>query len=117
MWITFLFFLFDCLLSAAPYVCLILNANGQLLESRKTKKSRGINAVWNQGFLFDVKNETIDDYSVTIKVMNHDLLKNDDLIGQIIIGPHCKGSGREHWEEAMRNKHNRREVAMTHILE
>lgn len=76
-----------------------------------------MNAVWNQGFLFDVKNETIDDYSVTIKVMNHDLLKNDELIGQVIIGPHSKGSGREHWEEAMRNKHNRREVAMTHILE
>ena len=90
---------------------------GIQLESRKTKKSRGINAVWNQGFLFDVENEVIDGYCITIKVMSHDLLTNDEVIGQVSIGPHSQGSGQEHWEEAMRNKHSRREVAMTHILE
>ena len=98
-------------------MCVILNANEAVLESRQTKKARGINAVWNQGFLFDVENETIDEYSITIKVMNHDLLTSDELIGQVTIGPECEGSGKEHWEEAMKKKHTRREVAMTHMLE
>lgn len=100
-----------------PYVCVILNANEAVLESRKTKKARGINPVWNQGFLFDVVNENIDEYSITIKVMNHDLLTSDEVIGQLTIGPECEGSGKEHWDEAMRKKYNRREVAMAHILE
>lgn len=100
-----------------PYVCVILNANEAVLEGRKTKKARGINPVWNQGFLFDVVNENIDEYSITIKVMNHDLLTSDEVIGQLTIGPECEGSGKEHWDEAMRKKYNRREVAMAHILE
>ena len=102
---------------AAPYVSVSLNADGVVLECRKTKKANGINPVWNQGFLFDVVNERIDDYSLTIKVINHDLLSNNELIGQLTIGPQCKGTGREHWEEAMTKKFNRREVSMTHILD
>lgn len=104
-------------LTTAPYVSVSLNADGVVLECRKTKKANGINPVWNQGFLFDVVNERIDDYSLTIKVINHDLLSNNELIGQLTIGPQCKGTGREHWEEAMTKKFNRREVSMTHILD
>ena len=94
-----------------------LNANGAVLESRQTKKAKGINPVWNQGFLFDVENDTIDDYSITIKIINYDLLTSDEVIGQLTIGPESEGTGREHWEEAMRKKHTRREIAMTHPLE
>lgn len=104
-------------LNTAPYVCVTLNANGAELESRQTKKARGMNPVWNQGFLFDVQKESIDEYSITIKIINHDLLTSDEVLGQIIIGPQSQGTGKEHWEEAMRKKHTRREVAMTHALE
>lgn len=95
---------------------MILSTNGATLETRQTKKTRGLNPVWNQGFLFDVDGDTIDEYSVTIKVMNHDLLTTDEVIGEITIGPQSEGSGKEHWDEAMSKRHTRREVAMTHML-
>lgn len=104
-------------LTTAPYVSVSLNENGTELESRKTKKVSGVNPIWNQGFLFDVVNERIDNYSITIKVVNHDLLANNEIIGEVEIGPQCKGTGREHWDEAMRKKFSRREVAMSHMLD
>lgn len=103
-------------LNAAPYVCVMLEANGTVLETRQTKKTHGVNAVWNQGFLFDVDGETINEYSLTIRVLNHDLLTTDEIIGEMTIGPLCEGTGKEHWDEVMRKRHSGREVAMTHIL-
>ncbi|XP_020625924.1 synaptotagmin-C-like [Orbicella faveolata] len=103
-------------LNIAPYVCVNLNANEALLETRQTKKTRGVNPVWNQGFLFDVDGDTVDEYSITIRIMNHDLLTSDEVIGEITIGSQCEGSGKEHWDETMRKRYTRREVAMTHIL-
>lgn len=97
-------------------MCVILAANGAELETRQTKKTRGVNAVWNQGFLFDVDADTINEYSITIRVLNHDLLTTDEVIGEITIGPQCDGTGKEHWDEVMRKRYTRREVAMTHIL-
>ena len=93
-----------------------LNANEAILETRQTKTTRGVNPVWNQGFLFDVDGDTIDEYSITIRIMNHDLLTSDEVIGQITIGAQSEGSGKEHWDETMRKRYTRREVAMTHIL-
>lgn len=110
------YFMFGMFVLTAPYICVILNANEAILEIRQTKKTRGMNPVWNQGFLFDVDGDTIDEYSITIRVMKHDLLTSDEVIGEITIGPQCEGSGKEHWDETMRKRHTRREVAMTHIL-
>ena len=104
------------LLLLAPYVCVILEADGTVLETRQTKKTHGVNAVWNQGFLFDVEGDTIDKYTLNIRVLNHDLLTTDEIIGEMTIGPLCEGTGKEHWDEVMRKRHSGREVAMTHFL-
>ena len=101
---------------SVSYVCVVLKANGAALETRHTKKSRGSNPVWNERFLFDVDDETIGEYSITIKVMNHDLLTSDEVIGEVNIGPRCEGSGREHWDDMMSKRHSRREVAAVHCM-
>ncbi|EDO31975.1 predicted protein, partial [Nematostella vectensis] len=103
--------------STAPYCKVILSIDDKVIESRRTKCKRSLSPVWNQGFILDIDKSRVNDYVITLRVMNHDLLMSDDIIGEVVISSRANGFAREHWDEMMRNKHSRKEVAMTHALE
>ena len=95
-----------------------MTVDGEEVESRHTRKKRSHNPVWNQGFLFDVNPDRIENHTlIVLKVMNYDLLLRDEVIGHVIVGPREEGSGRQHWQEMMKKKHVHREVAIIHVLQ
>ena len=87
------------------------------VETHRTKKKRSHNPVWNKGFLFDVDPERFEASGrINIKVLNHDLLFTDDVIGEVSVGPGETENGQRHWQEMIKKKNIHREVAVTHAL-
>lgn len=100
----------------APYIRVMLSLDGKILETQQTKRKRTTNPVWNKGFLFDIDSKWIQDYVITIRVMNYDMLLSDESIGQVVLSADSGGRGQEHWHEMMKGENINRETAMCHYL-
>lgn len=94
----------------------MLSLDDQILAKEQTKRQRTTNPVWNKGFLFDIDPSRINDYVITIRVMNYDRLLSNESIGEVVISSQVTGTGREHWDKMMEAKNNNRETAMCHQL-
>ncbi|GAB6028565.1 hypothetical protein CHUAL_002706 [Chamberlinius hualienensis] len=78
---------------------------GTMLTSQETKKIHGRSPVWNQPFIFDIPQKKLDKYSLQfITYISVGMNQPHQTIGHVIIGPDVKGSGHEHWNEAIKPK-------------
>ncbi|XP_009586081.1 PREDICTED: synaptotagmin-13 [Fulmarus glacialis] len=85
------------------------------LKKKQTKRAKHkINPVWNEMIMFEVPHELLRASSVELEMLSQDGAGQSHVLGKCSLGLHITGTGRNHWEEMLRNP--RRQIAMWHQL-
>ena len=90
--------------------------NFKTVQTKKTTiKRRTTSPIWNEPLVFEIDSKIpISEYSMSFKVKSHNSLSEDLTVGEIDIGYHAEGGGREHWKDMIRRKNQDR--AMSHKI-
>ncbi|KAL0273324.1 UNVERIFIED_CONTAM: hypothetical protein PYX00_006017 [Menopon gallinae] len=98
-----------------PYVKIYLLCEGKRIKKKKTSiKKSTLSPVFNEAFVFDVPSENIEDVCLIVKVLDHDRIGPNELLGCTGIGNTFIGVGRDQWLEMLDNP--RKPVAQWHPL-
>ncbi|XP_045484666.1 synaptotagmin-10 isoform X1 [Pieris rapae] len=90
--------------SSDPYVKICLICQGKRIKKKKTTvKKNTLNPVYNEALVFDLPAENVYDVTLLIKVIDYDLIGQNELIGCTAIGSNMIGIGRDHWLEMLDN--------------
>lgn len=101
--------------SSDPYVKIWLMHGQKRLEKKKTTiKKRNLNPVFNESFVFDVPLERIRDTCMQVTVMDYDNFSQNDMIGQVMLGPRSGPAEMKHWNDMISKP--RQAVAQWHLL-
>ncbi|XP_054713832.1 synaptotagmin-15-like [Uloborus diversus] len=92
------------------FVRLVWMRESKLLKSKKTQTCRGAgdNPKYNESFHFRMASGQAHLHSVTLQVaMPQQHKQKERILGRVVLGPYMfsRGSGLEHWEEAMAAGH------------
>ena len=95
-------------------VKLLLNL--KTIQTKKTSiKRRTTSPIWNEPLVFEIETKMpITQYSMAFKVKSHNSLSEDLTVGEIEIGGHAEGPGKEHWDDMVLRKNQDR--AMSHKI-
>lgn len=83
------------------YVIVNLLQNNETVLYKETKSAIGVSPVWNQPFLFDIKETDFTKYWIQCLVMQGKSYTKDGVIGQALVGPKTTVSGIQHWNDVM----------------
>lgn len=99
-----------------PYVIVKLLLDLKTVQTKKTSiKRRTTSPCWNEPLVFEVDSKVpISEYSMSFKVKSHNSLSEDPTVGEVELGYHTVGSGREHWKDMIIRKNQDR--AMSHKI-
>ncbi|EEB19763.1 synaptotagmin-10, putative [Pediculus humanus corporis] len=87
-----------------PYVKVYLMCEGKRIKKKKTTvKKSTLFPIYNEALMFDVPAENVEDVSLIVNVVDHDIIGVNELLGCIGIGNNFIGIGRDHWLEMLDN--------------
>ena len=90
--------------------------NLKAVQTKKTTiKRRTTSPIWNEPLVFEIEPKIpITEYGISFKVKSHNNLSEDLTVGEVEIGYHSEGSGKEHWKNVIQRKNQDR--AMCHKI-
>nr|XP_045620929.1 synaptotagmin-10-like isoform X1 [Procambarus clarkii]XP_045620930.1 synaptotagmin-10-like isoform X2 [Procambarus clarkii] len=88
--------------SSDPYVKVCLLCHGRRIKKKKTTvKKSTLNPIYNEALVFDIPNDSIEDVTLLVKVVDYDRVGANELLGVAVIGSQVIGPGRDHWLEML----------------
>ncbi|KAF7652207.1 hypothetical protein LDENG_00099930 [Lucifuga dentata] len=83
------------------YVIINLRQDGQVMSTKETKGTSGMNPVWNAPFLFDLPPGDITQLPLVLEfiVMQGRLYTKSSILGRVLIGGDASEEGQGHWKE------------------
>lgn len=97
-----------------PFLKVSLMLNRKQVKKIKTSvKSKTLNPVYNEAFIFDVPSQHIGNVNLYMRVVND--RENQQVMGKVIIGPNAKCiMGVHHWERMLLSP--RKPLAQWHMI-
>lgn len=86
---------------ADPYVKIYMFLQGKMIKRKKTKiKKDTLNPVFNQAFVFEVSQQQINDVTFVLRILDHDRISRNEVMGYVVTGPKYVIS-ENHWKEIL----------------
>ncbi|TKR64917.1 hypothetical protein L596_025390 [Steinernema carpocapsae] len=87
-----------------PYCKVLLTPLASKLHKQKTSiKKRTLNPEWNETIKFIVPYKDLPKKTLQINVLDHDVAKQDDYIGSLILSTAAKGERAQQWQKVIEN--------------
>ncbi|KAK0419967.1 hypothetical protein QR680_014432 [Steinernema hermaphroditum] len=87
-----------------PYCKVSLTPLSSKLHKQKTSiKKRTLNPEWNETIKFIVPYKDLPKKTLQINVLDHDVAKQDDYIGSLILSTAAKGDRAKQWQQVIEN--------------
>ena len=96
------FTLFCGMIVADPYVKIWLMYDGKHMVKQKTRcKPKTLNPDFNETFVFSVAVDHMALTCLSIVVMDRDIIKQNEMIGRIVLGVSSGSTESRHWKEML----------------
>ncbi len=91
-----------------PYIKVyLLHKQKRFSKWKSTTKKNTVAPVFNDAFEFKIFGMDLNDICIEVLVMNHDMLRRNDMIGMVYIGPAVQTSlGVTHYKEMLASPHH-----------